>query len=141
MRSVLPSLFGHRKRDLPIAPTLHNEIDRVFDEFCGAITNFDEIFETKPTAQLKPKIDTSEAEKLIQIVVEIPGLKEYDLDVSSTNNVLVIKGEKPEEREEMVKDYRLVERPKGSYLHSILLGFDVKTVDIKAEFQDDILKK
>lgn len=139
-RSLLPSIFGNDKKDQPLFQTLHDEIDRVFDDFRGAMTSFGEDSPIVDDAWLKPKIDVSETEETIEVVAEIPGVKEEDVDVSVTNNILVIKGEKSQEHEEKKKDYHLVERSHGNYVRSIPLGFDVETSDVIADFDAGTLK-
>ena len=139
-RSLLPSIFGNDKKDRPVFQTLHDEIDRVFDEFRGAMTSFGDKTITKENTWLTPKIDVSETDEIIDVIAEIPGVKENDIDVSVTNNVLVIRGEKSEEHEEKKKDYHLIERSHGNYVRSIPLGFDVEPDDVKASFDAGTLK-
>ena len=139
-RSLLPSIFGNDKKDRPVFQTLHDEIDRVFDEFRGAMTSFSDTPIAKDAAWLTPRIDVSETDEAIEVLAEIPGVKEKDIDVTVTNNVLVIKGEKSEEHEEKKKDYHLIECSQGRYVRSIPLGFDVETNDVKADFDSGVLK-
>jgi len=139
-RSLLPSIFGHDKKERPVFQTLHDEIDRVFDEFRGAMTTFGDKPGAEKNGWLTPKIDVSETDESIEVIAEIPGVKDENIDVSITNNVLVIKGEKSEEHEEKKKDYHLIERSHGNYIRSIPLGFDVETEDAEAAFNDGVLK-
>ena len=139
-RSLLPSIFGDRGQNRPVFQSLNNELDRIFDEFRGTLNNYNDPFELKSKGQLTPKMDISETDDAVQIEAEIPGVDADNLDVTVSNNVLVIKGEKSDEREEKEKDYHLIERSYGSYLRSIPLGFDVTTDDIKADFKDGVLK-
>lgn len=88
---------------------------------------------------LTPKIDVSENEKSVEISVELPGVKEDDIDVTVTDNTLVIKGEKSDEREENENDFHVVERSYGSYMRTIPLGFDVDDKAIKATIKDGVL--
>lgn len=138
-RSLLPSIFGGNKKHKPVFQSLHDEIDRVFDDFRETFSDFGEKFDLQKEGMLTPKINVSENEKTIDISAELPGVKEEDIDVSVTDNVLVIKGEKSLSREEKEEDYHLVERSYGSYRRSIPLGFDVDGEKVEATIEDGVL--
>jgi HSP20 family protein len=56
------------------------------------------------------------------------------------DNLLTIRGEKKNEREEKNKDYHLVERSYGSFSRSVELPPGVKVEDISAEIANGVLK-
>jgi HSP20 family protein len=56
------------------------------------------------------------------------------------DNLLTIRGEKKNEREEKNKDYHLVERSYGSFSRSVELPAGVKVEDISAEIANGVLK-
>ena len=138
-KSLTPSIFGDRNKVRPMFQNLHDELDRVFDEFRGVFPHFDADKEVAANGQLRPKIDVSETDKAVVVTADIPGVKEKDIDVTVANDVLVVKGEKSEEHEEKKKDYHLIERSHGSYQRSIPLGFEVKSKDVKANFENGVL--
>jgi HSP20 family protein len=47
-----------------------------------------------------PSMDVSETDKEIEITTELPGLEENDIQLNVADNVLTIRGEKKNEREE-----------------------------------------
>jgi HSP20 family protein len=57
-----------------------------------------------------------------------------------SDNVLTIRGEKKNEREETKKDYHLVERSYGSFTRSVQLPEGVNADGIKAEMAKGVLK-
>jgi hypothetical protein len=57
-----------------------------------------------------PRTDISESGKAIEITAELPGLEKMDVELNVADNLLTIRGEKRNEREEKNKDYHLVER-------------------------------
>ena len=138
-RSLLPSIFGNDKKDRPWFQSLHDEIDRVFDDFRGTFPDFGDKREGGKSGLITPKIDVSESEETIEISAELPGVKEEDIDVTVTDNVLIIKGQKSVEREEKDKDFHLVERSHGSYVRSIPLGFQVEDDKVEATIKDGVL--
>jgi HSP20 family protein len=80
-----------------------------------------------------PKMDVSETDKEIEVTAELPGLEEKDIQLNLADNVLTIRGEKKNEREEKEKDYHLVERSYGSFTRSVQLPDGVNVDGIKAE--------
>ena len=139
-RSILPSLFGGDRKSRPVFQNLHDEIDRVFDEFRDTFSDFGDRFDRKQKGMLMPRIDVSESQGTIEISAELPGLAEDDVEVTVVDQSLVIKGEKSEEREEKDKDYHLVECSRGSYLRSVPLGFDVEDGEVNASIKDGVLR-
>lgn len=135
--SLLPSLF--EKREQPFFHSLQKEVDRVFDEFRSLTPWADSGLSTKVNGALLPKLDVSETDKEVEVCAELPGVKMDDIDISVTDNVLTIKGEKSAKSEKEEKEYRLIERSYGSFFRSIPLAFNVKTQDVKADFSDGVL--
>jgi HSP20 family protein len=112
---------------------LQQEIDRLFDGFSTS-------FAGRVARNLAPTMDIAETEKDIEITVELPGLQEQDVQLNLADNVLTIRGEKKNEREEKNKDYHLVERSYGSFSRSVELPSGVKVEDISAEIANGVLK-
>jgi HSP20 family protein len=113
---------------------LQQEIDRLFDGFSR---NFPSL--TAATAAL-PSMDVAETDKVVEITVELPGLEKKDVQINIVDNVLTIRGDKKNEREEKNKDYHLVERSFGSFSRSVELPAGVKADDIVAEIANGVLK-
>jgi HSP20 family protein len=137
--SLLPSLFGKEEKNRPPFQSTHNEIDRVFNDFRKTFAGFNDNADLKTNGWVTPNIDISENDEAIDITAELPGVKEEDIDISVTNDILVIKGEKSDSREEEENNYHLIERSYGSYMRSIPLGFDVDETNVKATTKDGVL--
>ena len=112
---------------------LQQEIDRLFDGFSTTFTG-------RMPKDLTPTMDIAETEKDIEITVELPGMQEKDVQLNVADNVLTIRGEKKNEREETKKDYHLVERSYGSFLRTVELPAGVNPDQIKAEMTKGVLK-
>ena len=56
------------------------------------------------------------------------------------NNVLTIRGEKKNEREESKKDYHVIERSYGSFVRSVQLPDGVSADSVKAVMSKGVLK-
>lgn len=111
---------------------LQQEIDRLFE---GVTRNFPGFRSTT-----MPSMDISETDKAIEITAELPGLEKKDVVLNVADNLLTIRGEKKNEREEKDKDYHLIERSYGSFSRSVELPAGVKVEDITAEIANGVLK-
>ena len=115
--------------------SLHNEMGRVFGDLFGSHEGGTDAAETS----WMPTVDISETEKSYEIRAEIPGVSEKDVNVSVTDNLLTLKGEKHQEEETEGKNYHRVERMYGSFQRNFKLPSDVATDSIKAEYNDGVL--
>jgi HSP20 family protein len=82
----------------------------------------------------------SETEDTLVVKAEIPGMDAKDIDISLANDVLTIKGEKKQEKEEKDENYHRVERSYGAFSRTIRLPVDVQNDKIKANHRDGVLK-
>ncbi len=87
-----------------------------------------------------PPLDVSETDDHIIVKADLPGIEVKDLDISVVGNVLTIKGEKKQEKEEKNESYHRIERVYGSFSRSITLPKAVKTEGIEAIYKDGVLK-
>jgi len=102
-----------------------NMFDLFFDDF-----GLTDLFNDKEV--LMPAIDISETEKEYVITGEIPGVDAKDLDVTLTDGILTIKGEKKHENEEKDENYHRIERHYGSFERSFRIPDKVKTDELDA---------
>jgi HSP20 family protein len=87
-----------------------------------------------------PEADMMESQEEIRVMVELPGLRPEDVEVSLENNVLTIAGEKREEREEGKENrWHLSERRYGRFTRSFVLPRDVDQEQIAATFENGVL--
>ena len=87
-----------------------------------------------------PSADAAADDDAYQIEIELPGVKQDDIDISLNDNVLTVKGEKRSEREEKTKEYFFSERLYGAFQRSFKLPNDVSVDGISADFSDGVLK-
>jgi HSP20 family protein len=125
---------------------LRNEIDTLFDRFFSSspFAPFGSRFmEAQPLQQrfggALPKVDVSENDREIQIVAELPGLKQEDINLNLQDDVLTVSGETRESREEKEKQYHLTERSYGRFERSFRLPDTVDRDKISARFENGLL--
>jgi HSP20 family protein len=90
-------------------------------------------------AAFSPRVDVSEDERQVRVSAELPGLDEGDIDVSVSRNLLTIRGEKKEEREEREGSRYYAERSYGSFQRSIPLPTEVDPDGAEAMFEKGVL--
>lgn len=110
-----------RGRELPSERTIEHplvmfqrEMDRLFEEFRRGFDLPTLARGERMGGYLSPRIDISEKDDDIVVSAELPGLEEKDVDVTLTDNVLLIRGEKKHEKEEKERGYTYTERSYGS---------------------------
>ena len=88
-----------------------------------------------------PEADVVETENHIQVLLELPGMKPEDIELSLENNVLTVSGEKQEERNEgdETRTYHLSERRWGRFSRSFVLPREVDPDKIEARFENGVL--
>jgi HSP20 family protein len=122
---------------------LHREMNRLFDDaFRGAIGRTFQDRTLPATGTLAASMDVSETENELKVVVDLPGVKEEDVDVILQDDLLTIRGERKTEvsRGGEKENYHYVERSFGSFQRSLQLPFAVKADQVQARFQDGVLK-
>lgn len=88
---------------------------------------------------VSPAIDVIEGEQDYSVVCELPGMEQKDIDVSIAANVLTIKGEKTNEREEKKGSYYKKESWSGTFQRTLPLPASVDSEKINAKLKEGIL--
>jgi HSP20 family protein len=127
-------LFPIRKTmDVMFCDDLKSDID-LYDNL------FTEISRDALVAEPAPKIDMSEGKKNIVIRAELPGMDAKDIELSVTNGIVTISGEKRYESESEEMNSFCRETSYGYFKRSMELPNDVDEKKVKAEYKDGILK-
>ena len=115
---------------------MRKEMDRLWDSF----------LEGRPGRKARdqeewiPSLDFSETKSDLVVKAELPGIDPKDIDISLSEGVLTIRGEKRQEKEEKEEGYHLVERRYGSFTRSIRLPREIQNEKINASYQNGVLK-
>ncbi len=121
------------------------EMDRLFDRFGFGVPSFSRMFMTPPgfTAPVfgvpAPAVEICEDDAAWRLTVELPGMSDADVQVVLADDVLTLRGEKKQEREESGKNFHLSERSYGSFSRSFTLPDGVDREGIGAAFAKGLL--
>ena len=134
---MLPTLF--RKNDRSPLTSLRGEIDRLFEDYFSdglPLPTAPVLFGTKgfvPAMDLKERDDAFVAE------LEMPGMKPEDFHVEVDEGVLVIRGERKQEKEEKTKQWHRTERVYGSFERHVALPSSVDAERVDASYKNGVL--
>ena len=128
--------------------SFRSEMDRLFDRFGSGFgfPSLRRMFDIEPAWRSAssfnvsaPAIDMSEDDKAYKISAELPGIDAKDIDVSVSGDMLVLKGEKRQEKEEKDKNYHFSERAYGSFQRAFELPASVDRNKVAADFSKGVL--
>jgi HSP20 family protein len=114
---------------------MRKEMDHLWNSF----------FEERPRLKAEevrewfPSLDVVETKDNIVVKAEIPGMDPKEIDISLSNEILTIKGEKKQEKEEKEENYHLIERTHGKFVRSVRLPGEVKSEKINASYKNGVL--
>jgi len=114
---------------------VRREMDRLWDSFLES-----GLRKRGEEGEWLPSLDVAETKNELVVKAEVPGMDPKDIDISLSDGVLTIKGEKRQEKEEKEADYHVVERSYGSFLRSVQLPKEVQSDKISASYKNGILK-
>jgi HSP20 family protein len=112
---------------------LDKEFDEIFNEFGRSPTD---IAARSPA----PRMSVAETDSWVEIEAELPGVEDKDVEVTLSDDVLTIKGEKRIVRGDAKKDYYYQERTFGKFARSITLPFQPDPKSVKTLFVNGVLK-
>lgn len=143
IKNFLPSVWRRSESSLRRAEdhpffALQREINEMFDDF---FRGFDlaPFGETRWAREFVPSVDVREDEKEVIVKAELPGMDEKDIDVSLADDILTIKGEKKEEKEDKGKDFYRREIRCGAFNRAIQLPSGLDTDKAEARFKNGVL--
>ena len=126
---LMPSIFG----------------ENLFDEFFGdwdrEMRRMDRQLYGKNAAR-EMKTDVHEHEDHYEVDIDLPGFKKEQVKLSLEDGYLTVSAEKGLDKDEKDKKGRLIrqERYSGSMSRSFYVGEDITQDEIKAKFENGVLK-
>ena len=116
---------------------IQNEMNRLFDSFLGRPT----ATETGAGSRLwMPIVDMYETADDLKLIFELPGVREKEISLSITGDVLTVKGERQAIEQPSNGNYLHMERVYGKFERSIRLPIPVQAGRVKATYRDGVLE-
>lgn len=128
--------------------SLRAEMDRLFDRFAGSwgMPSLRRMFDVEPAFRNEssftvpsPAVDISEDVAGYKVTAELPGMSEKEVEVTLSDGMLTLKGEKRQEKEQKDKNFYLSERSYGSFQRSFAVPENVDRDKIAADFAKGVL--
>jgi HSP20 family protein len=88
----------------------------------------------------EPAVDLYEEDDRIVVQAEMPGMSKDDIQISVTDNILTIRGEKTKEKADKGKDYYRSERVYGTFLKTLPLPAEINPDKVEAKFNNGVLE-
>jgi HSP20 family protein len=117
---------------------LQNRMNSIFQDFSRGNGSGDN--ELVTAAGFVPPVDIYEDENKLVLKIEIPGMRQEDLDVRMENNTLTVKGERSFQNEGKEENFHRVERRYGSFYRAFTLPNTIDPNNIKAEYDAGVLR-
>ncbi len=125
---LVPSIFGE------------SLFDDFFDDFTRPASSVARY--AASTADLAMRTDVKEIDGGYEVDVDLPGYKKENVQVELKDGYLNVAAKKSDSRDEKDKDGKYIrrERYSGSCSRSFYVGDGIEQEDIKAKFEDGILR-
>jgi len=127
-----PGLFGWHRDPFSEMDRLRREMDKIY----GAFT---EGWGIAPAAGVFPALNMSEDEHNLYVRAELPGVAPEDIEITTKENNLVIKGERKIAAEGEKVSYHRKERDEGNFRRIISLPTRVDSDKVSAVCKNGVL--
>jgi len=116
--------------------TLQNRLNSIFQDYNRNQGDGDVV----SASAFVPPVDIYEDEHKIVLKLEVPGLKQEDLDIQIENNTLTVRGERKFEKEEKEENFHRIERRYGSFFRSFSVPNTVNSEGVRASYDAGVLR-
>ena len=120
------SLLRYQPKNL--LAQFHDEIGQLFDQ------------RLNPSAEWLPAVDVQENAKEYIIHVDLPGVKSEDIDITLENGLLALKGSRNWDETTEEKNYKRVERARGTFYRQFALPDTADADAVTAKFDQGVLE-
>lgn len=114
---------------------LHEKMCRLFDDQAGRVRGDREAM----TAHWSPPVDIYETAAAFVLAAEVPGIEEDEIHLEISEDVLVLRGERPSHTRQPSHSYHRIERPDGSFQRLFRLPAVVDPQGVRASYREGVL--
>ncbi|MBO9541803.1 Hsp20/alpha crystallin family protein [bacterium] len=112
--------------------TLRDQINRMFEDVMTPALR-------GGFGLMGPALDVYEKDGEVFIEAELPGMDIKDVEITSTENTLTLKGETTRETEVKEENFHRAERRFGSFVRTVELPSPINPEQARASFKDGVL--
>jgi HSP20 family protein len=147
VKDIIPWRRGGRRSSTPARRESGHPMFSLQSDINHALEDFWSTFETPMMRALQsdtmdediPKVDVRETDQEVDVIAELPGMDEDDVEVSVADGALIIRGEKESEAEDRDEDYVLRERRFGYIERVVPLPDNLELDTAEATFKNGLL--
>lgn len=119
---------------------MFEEMERMFEQFMPQSWMQSLKMQHPSFTENLPQVDVIDQDNTIVINATLPGVKKEDLEVSTTDHSVTIRGSTREEQKEEKGEYYRREIRSGNFLRTVPLPASIDESAIKAKFKDGLLE-
>ncbi|HEX6497251.1 MAG TPA: Hsp20/alpha crystallin family protein [Acidobacteriaceae bacterium] len=116
--------------------SLQNRLNSLFQDYNRG-QNDDEVLSA---ASFAPPVDIYEDDQKLALKLEVPGVKQEDIDIQVEGRTLTVRGERKFDREEKQENFHRVEHRYGTFARSFTLPNSVDAENVKATYDAGVLQ-
>lgn len=131
-------IFPLSSRHHPLT-SFTSELNKIMRNFQNWLEPFNFPSEQFEDLTVTPAVDIIDENDYFKVEIEMPGMGEEDVEVSITDSLLIVKGEKTTSKKDKSKNYMLREISYGAYERRIPLPDSVDIDKAKASFKKSML--
>ena len=121
--------------------SLFEEMDHIMsDPWSSALRVRPLAHSLRSSYEWMPDTDIFERDDKIVVRADLPGMKREGIDVSVQDDMLILRGQREDERQIRGANYYGSERATGRFYRTIALPDGVRPDDIEASYQDGVLE-
>jgi HSP20 family protein len=114
---------------------MQTEIDEAFNAYFGVRPRT-----AAPDRAWTPPIDVYETRDDLVVAVELPGVREKDIHLSMTGDVLSLRGQRGIAAEAREENYYRIERWSGTFERHVQMPIAVQVDKVRASYRDGVLE-
>lgn len=134
MRSLLPGLWPHGNGSSDPFAALRQEVDRAFESFGRSLPSL-----AWPQDTAAPKVNVTQKDKVLEVTAELPGVDIKDVELLVDGDMLTIRGEKRQEKEDKSAERHIYECSYGAFSRTIPMPFEADPKNVSAAFKNGVL--
>jgi HSP20 family protein len=114
--------------------TMQNRLNSLFQDYSRGEGD------STTAAGFAPPVDIYEDEHKLVLKLEVPGMRQEDLNIQIENRTLTVQGERKFDREEKQENFHRVEHRYGTFFRSFTLPNTVDAENVQASYDAGVLK-